>query len=484
MPLNTGDVFAGYTIQRWLGSGGMGEVYLARHPRLSRLDALKILPTSLTDNPQYRQRFNREAEIAGSLWHPHIVGLHDRGETDGQLWIAMDYVDGTDASRLVRELHPDGLPVREAIEIVAAIAEALDYAHSRNLLHRDVKPSNILLTRPDAPRRRILLADFGVARRSDDISGLTATNMTVGSMAYSPPEQLLGQPMDGRADQYALAANAFQLLTGQSPFQHSNPAVMISKHLNEPPPRPSASRADLAHLDAVLARALAKDAGARYPNCGDFARAFATAATSPVQTPTPAPAAPPPVIAHPVAAPVGGSPGWPPPPLPQPSRPRGRDTARAVITAALSVILLCAIGFAASQFIRPAPETPSTPQWEPYVEAAKDLGLNLVTVSADSVDADIQRVLDASTGQFHDEFSQGAAELKQQTVADRIEAEGTVAGAGIEAYTPEGAMVLVAVKTQTTDKSSPGPVYRVERLLINVAKVDDGYRASTVVNVK
>jgi len=186
MPLENGAVFAGYTIQRQLGSGGMGEVYLAQHPRLPRLDALKILPASLTDDADYRQRFNREADLAAGLWHPNIVGLHDRGEFDGQLWITMDYVDGTDAARAVREANR--LPEPDVLEIVTAVADALDYAHQRNLVHRDVKPANILLTTSDAERRRILLADFGIARQADDISGLTATNMTVGSLAYAAPE--------------------------------------------------------------------------------------------------------------------------------------------------------------------------------------------------------------------------------------------------------------------------------------------------------
>lgn len=277
MPLNTGDVFAGYTIRRLLGSGGMGEVYLAQHPRLPRQDALKIMPASLTGDAQYRDRFNREADIAASLWHPHIVGLHDRGEYEGQLWIAMDYVDGTDAARHVRERHPGGVPLRDAVEIVTAIAEALDYAHERNLLHRDVKPANILLTGPEAARRRILLADFGVARRIDDISGITSTNMAVGSMAYSAPEQLLGQPVDGRADQYALAASTFQLLSGHSPFHHSNPAVVISRQLNELPPSLGTERPELAYLDEVMLKGMAKDRAGRYPRCSDFAKALANA---------------------------------------------------------------------------------------------------------------------------------------------------------------------------------------------------------------
>jgi serine/threonine protein kinase, bacterial len=150
MPLAEGVVFAGYRIIGTLGSGGMGEVYLAEHPRLPRRDALKILPESLTADSDYRERFNREAELAARLFHPHIVGVHDRGEFDGRLWISMDYVDGTDVAQLARARCPAGMPVDEALTIVTAVAGALDYAHQRDLLHRDVKPANILLTRTSA----------------------------------------------------------------------------------------------------------------------------------------------------------------------------------------------------------------------------------------------------------------------------------------------------------------------------------------------
>lgn len=274
MPLNNGEVFAGYVIQQLLGTGGMGEVYLAQHPRLPRQDALKVLSSAATTDEEFRARFNREAELAATLWHPHIVGVLDRGEFNGRLWISMDYVDGTDAGRLIRERYPAGMPERDVGEIVTAVADALDFGHERRLLHRDVKPENILVTASDGHRRRVLLTDFGIARRIDDVSNLTDDNVAVGTISYIAPEQLLNKPLDGRADQYALAATAFHLLTGAPPFEDSNRAVVISHHLGTPPPRISEQRPDLAHLDGVLARALAKDPSERYPSCLDFARAL------------------------------------------------------------------------------------------------------------------------------------------------------------------------------------------------------------------
>ncbi|MDI3313993.1 MAG: serine/threonine-protein kinase [Mycobacterium sp.] len=271
MPLAIGTVFAGYTILRLLGSGGMGEVYLAQHPRLRRRDALKILPEALTADREFRERFHREADLVAELWHPNIVGMHDRGEFDGQLWIAMDYVEGTDAGQLMKAQYPAGMPPHDVSVIVTAVARALDYAHQRGLLHRDVKPANILLTEPEDGERRILLADFGVARQLADVSGLTATNMTVGTVAYCAPEQLMGLQLDGRADQYALAATAFHLLTGAPPYQHSNPVAVISQHLNAALPKLSDRRPELAHLDQVLSRALAKDPTDRFGRCREFA---------------------------------------------------------------------------------------------------------------------------------------------------------------------------------------------------------------------
>ncbi|MBB2992890.1 serine/threonine-protein kinase [Mycolicibacterium iranicum] len=350
MPLAAGETFAGYTIVHLLGSGGMGEVYLAQHPRLPRRDALKVLPAAVSADSEYRQRFNREADIAATLWHPHIVGVHDRGEFDGQIWISMDYVEGTDAARLLAEQHGGGMPAPQVAEIVGAVAEALDYAHERHLLHRDVKPANILLAGPGSPDQRILLADFGIARWDDDISGLTATNMTVGTVSYAAPEQLMARDLDGRADQYALAATAFHLLTGSPPFSHANPAVVISQHLSATPPAIADHRPDLSGADEVFAKALAKDPNDRYERCADFARALghrisgAAGADSGVTRLSAVPA--------------------------ESSEPRARRLRPAVLVpTVLAVLLVVAVAVAAVEFLR-ADRTQESPAARPPAPSA------------------------------------------------------------------------------------------------------------------
>jgi serine/threonine protein kinase, bacterial len=288
MPLSKGDVFAGYTVVRLLGAGGMGEVYLVEHPRLPRYDALKALPAELTVDREYRGRFIREAEMAARLWHPNIVGVHDRGEYNGQLWISMDFVEGSDAGQLLQSHNGQGLSPDLVVRIVSEVADALDYAHEQQLLHRDVKPSNILLAQPDSRPARALLADFGIARWAQDAGGLTATDMTVGTVAYAAPEQLLGDKLDGRADQYALAATAFHLLSGKQLFTHTNPAVVISQHLTATPPSITERVPELSGLGPAFERALAKKPDDRFASCTDFARALARGlgTTSDGQLPT------------------------------------------------------------------------------------------------------------------------------------------------------------------------------------------------------
>ncbi|WP_281173959.1 serine/threonine-protein kinase [Mycobacterium genavense] len=333
MALASGQVFAGYTIVRLLGSGGMGDVYLAQHPRLPRRDALKLLPPEWSADEEFRARFAREADLASTLWHPHIVGVHDRGEENGQLWISMDFVDGLDAARLLADRYPAGMLVEEVVRIIIAVAGALDYAHKQALLHRDIKPANIMMTHlDDEGEHRILLTDFGIARNVNDISGLTKTNMTVGTVAYCAPEQLLGEGIDGRADQYALAATAYHLFTGTQLFQNSNPAVVISRHLNVSPPALADRRPELAKLDQVLAVGLAKRPEDRFERCSDFARALSEQIDSASRTTTSAPTA-----TAPRAMPLAG-------PVARPAKPARRRTVS--IAAIIAVGLVASIGAA------------------------------------------------------------------------------------------------------------------------------------------
>jgi serine/threonine-protein kinase len=275
MSLAPGQTFAGYAILKRLGSGAMGEVYLVEHPRLPRRDALKVLAQHVSTDPTYRERFNREAQNAAALSHPNIVAVYDRGEYEGQLWISMAYVEGTDVARLLQERYRKGMPPVEVVRIVAAVADALDYAHQRQLLHRDVKPANILLAELDSGGWRAMLADFGIARRVDDSNSLTQTDMAVGTVAYAAPEQLMGLTLDGRADQYSLAATVFELLTGSHLYLDRNPAVVISHHVSAPPPEIADRKPELSGLGPVLSKALAKSPDDRYETCMDFAKALA-----------------------------------------------------------------------------------------------------------------------------------------------------------------------------------------------------------------
>ncbi|MFI8976145.1 serine/threonine-protein kinase [Nocardia asteroides] len=284
----------------------MGTVYLARHPRLPRQVALKVLNADLLGDNEIRLRFEREADLVAQLDHPNIVAVQDRGVEGPNLWIAMQYVPGSDAATI-------GMvePAR-AIHIITEIAAALDFAHGRGILHRDVKPANILLSRPDPQLpERVLLADFGIARLRNDVNGLTQTGTFTATLAYASPEQLSGRMLDHRSDQYSLACTLFALLTGTTPFAATNPAVVIGSHLTAPPPRVSERRPGLPpELDRVLQRALAKDPNHRFGSCTELARAAAQAWSNRVAAPISrsVPAGTPRTNIHPSATPPRNSP--------------------------------------------------------------------------------------------------------------------------------------------------------------------------------
>lgn len=275
MALASGATFAGYTVLRMLDFGPMGEVYLAQHPRLARRVALRVLPAAAIADNEFRQRFLREADIAARLHHPNILAMYDRGECDGRLWITTEHIDGTNVGQLMAKRYPSGMPAGEVLAIIAAVAGGLDYAHQRGLLHRDVKPANILLTDPSEDNERILLSEFGLARYLGERSGVTASNLTAESVGYAAPELLkIGADIDGRVDQYGLAATAFQLFTGAPPFEDSNPIAIIRQHRNAAPPKLSDRRPELAALDGVLVTAMAKQPANRFGRCHELADAL------------------------------------------------------------------------------------------------------------------------------------------------------------------------------------------------------------------
>lgn len=270
MPLAVGTVIAGYRIENVLGSGGMGTVYLARHPTLPRSDALKILSAELSVDRQFRVRFTREADLAATLNHPNIVRVYNRGETDGHLWIAMEYVEGTAANDLARA----NLTPTRIVRIITDVASALDYAHSRRVLHRDIKPGNFLVSSPGSDHERVLLADFGIARALDDATTLTATGSMVGTAAYAAPETIEGRPADHRTDIYALGCALFRLLTSRTPYEDNSLSGMLAGHLMRPIPRPSEINPSLPpEIDDVIARALAKNPDERFQTAGALAAA-------------------------------------------------------------------------------------------------------------------------------------------------------------------------------------------------------------------
>ncbi|WP_029110505.1 serine/threonine-protein kinase [Mycobacterium sp. URHD0025] len=324
MEFKPGDVVGGYAIQGVLGRGGMGIVYRAANPTLPRSDALKVLSSEYSNDPQFRARFEREATVASTLGHPNIVAVYSRGETEGgQLWIAMQYVAGTDADR---ELLDGRMTPDRAAHVIGEVAKALDYAHRRRVLHRDVKPANFLIApaEHEGDDERVFLADFGIARAKDDTTHLTTDGTVMASIAYAAPEALSGtsDQLDHRADIYSLGCSLFRLLTGKTPFAGRGgvPAI-VTAHVFEDPPKVT----DLAPhlpigLNDVIAKAMAKNPDARYQTARELAEATTAAIADtttavPKSTVTQAWDAAPPAdgVTHPAGRPPHWRPGGPQP---------------------------------------------------------------------------------------------------------------------------------------------------------------------------
>lgn len=291
-----GSSVAGYMIESLLGQGGMGVVYLARQRSPDRRLALKLINPAFADDESFRQRFLREAAAAAAIDHPHILPVYDAGEADGVLFIAMRLVDGEDLRTILRA--PDLLDLERVVTIVGQVGGALDAAHARGLVHRDVKPGNILVASKAAADDPdfCYLTDFGVSSWTTSSAGtVTSADHMVGSLNYAAPEQIEARGVHASADLYSLGCVLFECLTGRAPFAGRNPAATLYAQLHEEPSPPSAVRPDLpTAVDDVVQRALNKEAGARYPSCRDLTLDLraALAGGSPVASPPARPVEP------------------------------------------------------------------------------------------------------------------------------------------------------------------------------------------------
>jgi YVTN family beta-propeller protein len=269
-----GTTLAGYRIESLIGRGGMSVVYLAEQDFPKRKVALKILATDLAKDPKFRERFVRESNLAASIEHPNIIPIYGAGEADGLLYIAMRYIGGGDLKALIQ--NEGHLPPERAMSIVGQVAGALDAAHAAGLVHRDVKPSNILLgvrASPSSPDHAYL-SDFGLTKRVLSDSGITGTGVFVGTLDYAAPEQFEGKTLDGRTDVYSLGCVLFECLTGELPYQRDQDAALMYAHLMAPPPTVTERRPELPKaIDGVIAKAMAKAPGDRYATAGELVAA-------------------------------------------------------------------------------------------------------------------------------------------------------------------------------------------------------------------
>jgi predicted Ser/Thr protein kinase len=265
-----GAELAGYRIESLLGRGGMSVVYLAEQVRLGRKVALKVLSPELAEDADFRDRFQHESRLAASLDHPHVVPIHEAGEADGTLFIAMRYIPGATLEHLVQSEGP--LEPQRAVAVLAQVADALDVAHEEGLVHRDVKPGNILLAKDRGGWEHAYLADFGLTKRRSSIAGRTKTGQFIGSIDYASPEQIEGKPpLDGRSDQYSLACVLYYCLTGHRPFERDSEVAVLYAHLKDRAPRPSSVRSEVpAELDRAVGRAMSKAPGDRYRLCSEL----------------------------------------------------------------------------------------------------------------------------------------------------------------------------------------------------------------------
>jgi len=361
-----GSVIAGYRIEASIGRGGAGVVYRAEQLRLGRRVAIKLIAPELGEDPGFRERFERESRLAASIEHPNLIPVYEADEADGLLYLVMRYIPGTDLRRLIGD--EGRLDPTRAAELVGQVAAALDAAHARGLVHRDVKPANVLIASVGG-REHVYLTDFGLTKHLTSQAALTSTGEWLGTIDYAAPEQIQGGMLDARTDVYALGCVLDQAVTGQVPYIRDSDMAKMYAHLSEPPPSPTAVAPGLpVELDEVIARAMAKDPEGRYPSAGDLGRAALAAVERR------APAEPERIVARGEAAPAIAPPPAPPPaatappPTPPAGAPRpGEDTIATPTGGSVSSLLESRLTYAARSGVVPAdvpvapPPSPASP---------------------------------------------------------------------------------------------------------------------------
>jgi Protein kinase domain/PASTA domain len=314
--LGPGSEVAGYRIEQQIGAGGMAIVFRARDQRLGRLVALKVLAPALAADEEFRARFIREWRAATAVEHPHIVPIYAADAADDILYIAMRMVNGGDLGQVVRRDGP--LSPGRAAAFISAVGSALDAAHSVGLLHRDVKPGNILVDSAAGMPDHAYLSDFGLSKGASSSAALTGAGQFVGTAHYAAPEQISGERVDARADQYALACVAYELLTGGVPFERDHWQSVLLAHLSHHPPAVTPQRPDLpAPVDYVIAKGMAKSPGDRYQSCGEFAASLRAVLVRPARA---------------GGTGYGAAPGFGAAPIPAPDRAARREQQGGVAT--------------------------------------------------------------------------------------------------------------------------------------------------------
>ena len=452
--LEPGTILAGYEIQSPLGRGGMGDVYLARREGETRVVALKLLSTGLAKETRFRDRFERESHMATSLEHPHIVPVYATGEVDGIRYIAMRYVNGPTLRDLVDDESP--LDPRRSLSILSQVASALDEAHAIGLVHRDIKPGNVLIARGGASefREHAYLTDFGVSKYTGSESDFTRTGQFVGTSLYAAPEQIKGEKVDGRTDVYAFGCVLFECLTGRVPFEKESEAALLWAQMTEAPRHVSTVRDGLPQaVDEVVGKAMAKEPGDRYESCGDVVRAARDALGADSQAgPVPIVAAAPATVVRPVEPTPSGVPAAATVIVPAqpPDPPSEVDEAEPIVSvdetpvvpAAPVTVIASAAAIASSDVEAPVLDEPSgaadavkpPPEVETVVPAVRRP--TEVPEDAPPVDA----------GETHDDEPSSGAGLASETVVAAVAAPAATAGVGQE-----------TVIGSTADVAQPSP---------------------------